>query len=227
MRPCFKSFAIFFPCFAVLAHAGSALAEDPVMVQEGETPQAPAVIVETPAPPAPTSNGVIVHLHADDPRATLERRSKVETYGGLPIKDASIAGVATWTPECVAPCEVAIDPRYAYRVGGDGLVPSSTFTLPRDGDVTVDAQMGSAYKRLGGLALTGAGAGGIVLGVAALAVTPILANDNVGTPGVRSGILVSGAALTSLSAFVLGAGLWLWAQNDTKVHPDPMRGIAF
>jgi hypothetical protein len=236
MVPSLKRCSFFFTCLAISAGAGSALADEPVVIVGGEDPAPPVVVVEPSVSPAgrvvepPTASppgGVVVHLHADDPRATLERRSKVETYAGLPIKDAAIAGVATWTPECVAPCEVAIDPKYAYRVGGDGLVPSSTFTLPRTGDVTVDAQMGSAYKRLGGLALFGVGAGGMVLGVAALAVSPVLASDNVGSSGVRTGILVSGAALTSLSALVLGAGLWLWAQNDTKVHPDPMRGIVF
>jgi hypothetical protein len=213
MGPSFRVSSFFFACLTVSTFAGSAFAEDPA-------PE-PA-----PAPASPEA-GVFVHLRADDPRATLERRSKVETYSGLPIKDAAIVGVATWTPECVAPCEASIDPKYAYRVGGDGLVPSSTFILPRGGDVTVDAKMGSAYGRLGGLALVGTGAGGMVLGVAALAVTPILANDNVGTPAVRSGVMVSGAALTGLGALALGAGLWLWAQNDTKVHPDPMRGIVF
>jgi hypothetical protein len=171
---------------------------------------------------------VTVFLRADDPHATLERRAKVETYSGLPIKDATIAGVATWTPECVAPCEVRLDPKYTYRVAGDGLVPSDSFVLPRDGDpVVVDATMGSAYGRLGGLALSGAGAGGLILGVTALAVSPILVQDDVGSPALRSGVLVSGIAVTALSAFVLGAGLWLWTHNDTKVHPDPMRGIAF
>jgi hypothetical protein len=49
----------------------------------------------------------------------------------------------------------------------------------------------------------------------------------VGSPALRSGVLVSGAALTSLGALALGAGLWLWTRNDTRVHPDPMRGFVF
>jgi hypothetical protein len=212
MRPSLSISSFLFTCLALTSFSGSALAEEPgASVPEAAAPE----------------SGVIVHLRADDPRATLERRSKVESYAGLPIKDLALAGIATWTPACVAPCETTIDPKFAYRVGGDGLVPSSTFTLPRDGDVLVDAQMGSAYKRLGGLALVGTGAGGMLLGVAALAATPILANDNVGTPAVRTGVLVSGAALTSLGALALGAGLWLWAANDTRVHPDPIRGITF
>jgi hypothetical protein len=211
-----------FFCLSLTTLASPAFAED--SADEGST-----VPVAAPPEPAavPAEGGVFVHLRADDPRATLERRTKVETYSGLPIQDASIAGVATWTPECIAPCEKPIDPKYAYRVAGDGLVPSSTLVLPRSGDVTVEARMGSAYQRLGGLALVGTGAGGVLLGVAALAVSPILANDDVGSPGVRSGIVAGGAALTGLGVLALGAGLWLWASNDTRVFPDPTRGIVF
>lgn len=220
MKPVLKLGSFFMTCAVASTLAGSALAEDEVT--------SAGVAEEAAVPTARPSQGVTVFLHADNPRATLEKRVKVETYGGLPLKDLSIAGVATWTPECTAPCEARVDPKYTYRVAGDGLVPSDSFTLPRGGDsLTVDAQMGSANGRLGGLALSGLGAGGIVLGVTALAVTPILVQDDVGSPTLRSGILVSGIALTTVSAFVLGAGLWLWTHNDTKVHPDPMRGIVF
>jgi hypothetical protein len=219
MTPFLKISGFIVTLAAVTSFAGSALADDAVVSATEEAP---------PPLAGRAAEGVRVFLHADQPQATLERRTKVETYSGLPIKDATIAGVATWEPECTAPCNARLDPKYTYRVAGDGLVPSDSFVLPRDGDpLVVDAQMGSAQGRLGGLALTGMGAGGIILGVTALAVTPILAQDDVGSPGVRSGILVSGIALTTLSAFVLGAGLWLWSHNDTRVHPDPMRGIAF
>jgi hypothetical protein len=201
MRPCLAYGGFFATWAFISALGGPALAEDEsahVEVAHGQAAQ------------------VTVILRADDPHATLERRTKVETYAGLPLKDATIAGVATWTPECIAPCEARLDPKFTYRVAGDGLVPSDAFVLPRDGDpLVVDATMGSAYGRLGGLALSGAGAGGLVLGVTALALTPILVQDDVGSPALRSGVLVSGIAVTALSAFVLGAGLWLWTHNDT------------
>jgi hypothetical protein len=213
MRPFLTCGGFLATCSLVSAFGGAALAEDESARAE---------------PPRGEAAQVMVFLRADDPHATLERRAKVETYSGLPIKDAAIAGVATWMPECIAPCEARLDPKYTYRVAGDGLVPSDSFVLPRDGDpLIVDATMGSAYGRLGGLALSGAGAGGLILGVTALAVSPILVQDDIGSPALRSGVLVSGIAVTALSAFVLGAGLWLWTHNDTKVHPDPMRGIAF
>ncbi len=112
-------------------------------------------------------------------------------------------------------------------MAGPGLVPSETFSVKGGGPVALDADMGSAPARMGGLALAAGGAGGLLLGGAALVASPILAQDNVGSPALRSGVLVSGIAVTTLSAFVLGAGLWLWARSDTKLRPDPARGFVF
>ena len=188
-----------------------------------------AVSAPTPAPVAPTARVTVV-LRADTPRATLERPESVATYAGVPFKDAAIAGLATWVPECTAPCETNLDTKYTYRVGGDGLVPSDSFVLPHAHDgapLVVDAQMGSAFGRVGGIGLSVIGAGGLVLGATAMAVTPILADDNVGTSGVRTGVLVSGIAVTALSAVVFGAGLWLWNHNETTMRPNPARGFTF
>jgi hypothetical protein len=198
----------------------------------GWTLASPALAEEAPtsasASPQPTDNSVTVVLHADTPRATIERRASVETYAGVPIKDIAIGGIATWTPECTAPCEMRLDPKYTYRVAGDGLVPSDSFVLPHEaGPIVMDAKMGSALGRWGGLGLSATGAGGMILGAAALAVTPILANDNVGSPAIRTGVLASGVAVTTLGALVFGTGLWLWTHNETTVHPNQMRGFVF
>jgi hypothetical protein len=214
MRHSWRLGELFVTCALALAVTRPAMAEE-------ATDVAPVAATHGDAP-------VTLVLHADTPRATLERRASVETYAGLPIKDASIAGIATWTPECTSPCEAKLDPKYTYRIGGDGLVPSSSFVLPHgEGPVVVDAKMGSALGRLGGLGLSAAGAGGMILGATAVAVTPILAQDNVGTEGVRTGVLASGIAVATLSALVFGAGLWLWSHSETTVHPNQMRGFVF
>ena len=176
---------------------------------------------------APSPHSVVVVLHADAPGATIERRASVRSLSGLPIEEASIAGVATWVAECTAPCETKLDTKYTYRVAGDGLVPSGSFTLPQQGPVVMDAEVGSATGRLGGLGIGALGAGGLVLGVAALAVTPILAEDHVGSPEVRTGVLAGGIAVTALGALAFGAGLWLWAHNETTVHSPQLRGFEF
>ncbi len=195
------------------------------------TVAAPALADDgSPAAPTPKQapSSVTVVLHADTPRATLERRDTVATYAGVPIKDASIFGLATWSPQCTAPCETALDPKYTYRIGGDGLVPSDSFVLPHDGrPLMMDAKMGSATERVGGLGLSVMGAGGLVLGTAALVISPILAADDVGSQTARNIVLGSGIAVTTLSATVFGIGLYLWSHSETKIRPADMRGFTF
>jgi hypothetical protein len=122
----------------------------------------------------------------------------------------------------VAPCNARLDPRYAYRVSGEGLVPSRPFTLPQDKEhLVVDASMGSAYGRVGGLMLTAGGIGGLLLGGAALVASPILESQNLGSQTLRTSVLSAGVGLVGLGAIALGTGLWLWLSNDTKVNLEP------
>ena len=111
------------------------------------------------------ARAVTVELHADDAHATIERRTEAKGLSAFPIKDASLASIATWESACVAPCALRLDARYSYRIAGEGLVPSDVFTLPQDRDhLRLDAKMGSALGRVGGWILTGAGAAGVLLG---------------------------------------------------------------
>jgi hypothetical protein len=176
----------------------------------------------------PSAGHVTVVLHADSPRATLERRDAVTNPLGLPVNDGNLLGLAHWTPECTAPCEVTLDPKFTYRIAGDGLVPSDSFVLPRDQPrMAVDATMGSSTERLGGLGMAVLGAGGLVLGASAMAVSPILAKDDVGTPAVRTGVLAAGIGVTALSAVVFGIGMYLWNHNETQLAPADARGFVF
>jgi hypothetical protein len=180
---------------------------------------APAVAQE--APPKPPE--IAVALHADDGRATLERRASVESPAGFPFPDASLARIETWTPACVAPCAEKLDPRFSYRVSGDGLVPSGPFLLPQGREsVVVDARMGSAYGRVGGMLIGGAGVGALLLGGVALVATPILEDRNVGSPALRTGVLAGGVGLVGIGVLAVGTGLWLWLHNGTQVRLDAL-----
>ena len=64
--------------------------------------------------------------------ATIERRGNT-TSTTLPVVEMGLS-MGHWEHACVAPCELRLDPKYAYRVGGDGLVPTNTFALPRGAD---------------------------------------------------------------------------------------------
>jgi hypothetical protein len=190
---------------------------------------ASGAVADEDAPPAgpPASPDVGVVVRASDPRATLERRTKIESVAALGLPDLGIGGVESWTAECVAPCEARVRAGQVYRVAGAGLVPSEPLTFSAGSPVLVQADMGSADRRLLGIGLAGGGVAGLLLGTGALVATPILAHDDVGSPTLRTTVLASGVAVTTLSAFVLGAGLWLWSRNATHVQQDPLRGIAF
>ncbi|MGO8994218.1 MAG: hypothetical protein ACLQVI_12885 [Polyangiaceae bacterium] len=181
-------------------------------------------------PSAPAASGpkpVTVVLQSDDRHAMIERQKEVQSLAGIPLKDATILGVSTWEPACVAPCATPLDPRFSYRVAGDGLVPSESFTLPQDRDhLKLDAKMGSSIGRVGGGVLGLAGVGGILLGAAALIATPILENQNAGSPTLRTGVLAGGVVVSGAGVIALVAGVWLWLHNDTTVRQEQEEGRA-
>jgi hypothetical protein len=199
------------PRFAISACLAFVFA---VTAPNGARAQEPAPV---PSDPSPT-----VTLHASESGARLEKRTQTQTYGGLPFKDATLFGVATWEPACAAPCGTKLDPRFAYRVAGEGLVPSDAFALPAGRDnLAVDARMGSSTQRLAGIGLSGAGALGLLLGGAALVAVPILDDANVGDKTLRTGVLTGGLIFAGAGAIALVSGLWLWLASDTTTHVEP------
>jgi len=196
-----------------------AFADEPPVAQPPSPPTMPVPAPAQAAADAPQS--VTVTLHASDPSTRLERRTQTQTYGGLPFKDASLFGVATWEPACAAPCGTKLDPRFAYRVTGEGMVPSDAFALPLGSPkLGVDAKMGSSTERLGGIALTGAGAAGLLLGGAALVASPILQSQEVGSQSFRTGVLAGGVVVAGAGAIALVSGLWLWMHSDTTYRVE-------
>jgi len=202
LRTCFAAAVI------ALAFPSVALADEPAPVPSG-TPQ--------PTPP----KGVVVELQSNDGRATIERRVGTTSLAPMFFADASLASVGHWAEECVAPCEVRLDPRYSYRVAGDGLTPSGSFALPRDKErVRLSAEMGSSQGRIAGIVLTTVGVGTALLGGTALVLTPIFENQEVGSKTFRSALLAGGVVFVSAGVLEMGLGLYLWATNGTSVRAD-------
>jgi hypothetical protein len=170
---------------------------------------------------APPDNAPVVELSADDGRATIERRAAT-TGPTVPLLETGILSVGHWEHACIAPCQLKLDPRYAYRVAGDGLVPTDSFALPRGQErVKVDAKMGSSTGRTIGVLSTVGGALAIVGGGLALAATPILENEEVGSKGFRSAVLAGGIGFVSLGVVAASVGLFLWLTNGSSAHTEP------
>ncbi len=168
-------------------------------------------------PVAPAS--AVVQLDADDSRATIERRVGTQSPSGMPLLETGLFSVGQWEHACVAPCTLKLDTRYSYRVAGDGLVPTDSFALPHDADrIRVDAKMGSSTGRVAGALTTGAGVLAIAAGGLALIATPILASEDVGSQGFRTGVLAGGVGALSVGVLAVGIGTILWLTNGSTAH---------
>jgi hypothetical protein len=172
------------------------------------------------APPAPApAPAAVVQLDADDQRATIERRVGTQSPSGMPLVETGLFSVGQWEHACVAPCTLKLDTRYAYRVAGDGLVPTDSFAIPQSADrVRVDAKMGSSTGRVAGALTTGAGILAIAAGGLALIATPILASEDVGSQGFRTGVLAGGVSAVSVGVLAVGIGTILWLTNGSTAH---------
>ncbi len=180
-----------------------------------DEPVAPTAAAPAASAPAPA----LVQLDADDIRATIERRVGTQSASGVPLLETGFFSVGQWQHACVAPCALALDTRYAYRVAGDGLVPTDSFSLPRTGEkVRVDARMGSSTGRVAGALVTGGGLLAIAAGTVALVATPILHSEDVGSEGFRTGVLAGGIGAVSVGVIAVGVGAFLWLTNGSTAH---------
>jgi hypothetical protein len=177
----------------------------------------PAAAPAAGPPVAPAT--AVVQLDADDNRATIERRVGTQSPSGMPLLETGLFSVGQWEHACVAPCTLKLDTRYSYRVAGDGLVPTDSFALPHDADrVRVDAKMGSSTGRVAGVVATGGGILAIAAGGLALIATPILASEDVGSQGFRTGVLAGGVGALSVGVLAVGIGTILWLTNGSTAH---------
>lgn len=160
----------------------------------------------TPAGGAPTyrlqrqeSTSAVVTLHADNPRARLQHKD------------------VRWEDVCTMPCGHPVDSDGLFRVGGGTIKPSPTFQMPRqEGNVLVEARVGSVVKYWIGAGLALGGLASVALGGI------LLANDgntdpygNTMTPNTAHvfgwSYLVSGVIMTLV-------GLPLCLSNTTSVE---------
>ena len=184
-----------------------------------EEPKTSENTAEKPADKPAGKAGPVVELSADENGATIEKRTATSGVTGLGPLETGALSIGHWQEVCVAPCQVRLDPNASYRVSGDGLVPTHSFILPRNEDrVRVDARMGSSPARLGGILLTAGGIASLAAGGLALAVSPVLASEDVGSEGFRTAVIAGGIGAVSLGAIALTTGLFMWLSNGSSAH---------
>jgi hypothetical protein len=191
----------------------------PSTARADETPATAVAAAPAPIGPPAAPAATVVELAADDGRATIERRVGTLGPSGLPLIETGLIAAGQWENACVAPCTLKLDPRYAYRVAGDGLVPTESFGLPHTADrVRVEARMGSSTGRVAGVLTTAAGLTAIAAGALALIATPILHSEDIGSEGVRTGVLAGGISAVSVGAVAVGIGTFLWFSNGSTAR---------
>ena len=172
----------------------------------------------------------------DDPRVTLFRLIERIEFGGAV---AGVAGVeiipglfVSQRPisECAAPCNKSVDPRFLYRVAGDGITPSPSFRFPPGHSAyKLEVDAGSSSAHTAGVVLTTAGICLAALGGAFLAVAAVDRESPAVVP--TAGAVGGGVGLISMAV-----GIPLWLSSGTSVRVDaamnepeirPPAGMAF
>lgn len=196
------------PPFIVLALAGNgpaALAETP-----GEPLSANAAGLQP--PPQPEMSQVVLRANRKD--AVLERRT-----GSVDLleEDGTVSGTASlWTRVCTAPCHVAIPHGEKLRIAGDGVTPSSPFTLdPRHRGVRIEADAGSQSLQSLGKTFVSTGLGLVALGTV-LVVIPASGDDPSSESAFKTLRTVGYGALGAGGALAI-SGIPLWVMNGTTV----------
>lgn len=121
-----------------------------------------------------------------------------------------------WARVCLAPCEAWVDPSGEFRIGGEGVSPSSSFTLaPQDGPLRIDANAGSQRALSLGKTFVSTGIGLLALGTLLL-VVPKSGDDPSSTSAFKTLRGVGYGALGAGSALML-TGIPLWVANGTTI----------
>jgi hypothetical protein len=121
------------------------------------TPVSPGQL--TPPPGAPPVDGPVVQIQSNNPKARLQTMR------------------LTWHDVCVAPCNVPVDPKGTYRIGGGSIRPSAEFRMPRPaGTVLVRTETGSTAKHWVGVAMIIGGLGAVLGGIALYSLSSSNAN---------------------------------------------------
>jgi hypothetical protein len=193
--------------------------------QEQAPPPPPNVSVQVGAPVAPqttTPTGPTTHvaMDADRPGVTLLRVTGLGVVQAASAYGTAYGSFMSYQPVCVAPCQADVEAGAMYRIGGDGVTPTSTFSLPPPAPgrpLVLHVSAGSAGARFGGLWLTIGGitlaaTGGVLAGLFAA-----IGNE----PGMNTnGWIVGGLVTAGVGVVMTAFGIWMIAESGTSVVTD-------
>ncbi|TSC31246.1 hypothetical protein [Corallococcus sp. Z5C101001] len=184
------------------------------------------------APSSRNDAEVQVNIQSDSPDVSLFRVVSEGVGSIASSRGMATIGIVNYARECQAPCNMRIlEPRSEFFIGGNGITPSSRFSLLDQGrNVSLHVRPGSSGLRATGwysivVGASAALAGGLLLGLSGSMQTE--ATGSTDDPFMRKlsiGSLIGGGAL-------LAIGIPLFAFNGTDVKvvanqgpPDTGRG---
>jgi len=185
--------------------------------QVQQPPPAVTAPMNVTTPTGPTTH---VAIDADRPGVTLLRVTGLGMVQAATSYGTAFGSFMSYQPVCVAPCEANVEAGAMYRVGGDGVTPTSTFSLPAPAPgrpLLLHVHAGSAGARIGGLWLVITGITFAVTGGTLAGVFAALQNDadsNTG-PWIAGGLVTAGVGVV-----MTALGIWLVSESGTSVVTD-------
>ncbi|PCC75645.1 hypothetical protein SAMN02745121_00185 [Nannocystis exedens] len=171
---------------------------------EGHVPQPPghvpadstAAVADDEVAPGPSRPRIFIELTRPADVHLLEAVAPI----GAVSPQAARAGLAGARSVCRAPCGKVIDGRagYPFYFGGDRMMPSQTFFLKDlEGEYVARVQPGRRGLLIGGMLMSGYGAGGTLAGAMLTAISRDGDRRTVGAVilGVGVAMLISGIAM--------------------------------
>ncbi|MBI5532174.1 MAG: hypothetical protein HY898_05645 [Deltaproteobacteria bacterium] len=204
-------------CFGLLALGPVAMAQTPPPAAGSLPPlppPPPPPDAATSAPPAgPGPGAPLVAPDPNAPPAPTQPRAPLVDVDYAPSADAPLLrhiieqGQTRWQLVCERPCQVALDPRFVYKIAGEGWVESNQFMLPPGQNrATIRAEVGSRTSLIAGFVM---GYGGGVLAMTGLMTAGLgaILEHNAEQPSYVNGTGESGDPSTGRNMKWVGVGM--------------------
>jgi hypothetical protein len=160
--------------------------------------------------------GVRVVFEPSEPNVVLEKR--VVPRRGDQVDSEGMTAI------CVAGCDVTVDPKATYQIGGTWVTPAS-FQLPpgQPGPFRIRATPGSSRSDGIGTGLVLAGGGAFVLGGSALLVLfGTGATKNMSSDSTASHLLTASITTTAVGLLLIALSLPFRGAGATRVSVEPL-----
>jgi hypothetical protein len=181
-------------------------------------------------PPSHTPTAYVT-LQSGNPAVTLDEIRTEGAYGGAYATASGYGSVtlvgSSWRTKCTVPCDERLSLNARYRIGGEGVQPSSAFVLPKTQTplvLHVDAGSQAAYGW--GQVLTWVGVAGVAVGASFLVAGAVVGSGALHDCSTLNLSYHGAEVAFPVGGLLLIPGIILWATNGTHVTTQDRRSLA-